>query len=39
LKINKLIEFFDQISFHSFTSIETLRLFWENWKNSFSLNS
>ncbi len=39
LKINKLIEFFDQISFQSFTSIETLRLFWENWKNSCSLNS
>ena len=39
LEINKLIEFFDQISFQSFSSIETLRLFWENWKNSCSLNS
>jgi len=39
LEINKLIALFDQISFQSFTSIETLRLFWENWKNSCSLNS
>jgi len=39
LKINKLIKLFDQISFQSFNSIETLRLFWENWKNSCNLNS
>jgi len=39
LEITKLIEFFDRISFQSFTGIETLRLFWENWKNSCSLNS
>jgi len=39
LKVNKLIKLFDQISFQSFNSIETLRLFWENWKNSCNLNS
>ena len=39
LEITKLIEFFDRISFQSFNSIETLRLFWEDWKNSSSLNS
>jgi type IV secretory pathway ATPase VirB11/archaellum biosynthesis ATPase len=39
LEITKLIDILDRISYQSFTSIETLRLFWENWKNSCSLNS
>jgi len=38
LEITKLIEFFDRISFQSYNSIETLCLYWENWKNSCSLN-
>jgi len=38
LPINKLIKFFDQVSFHSFDNLENLCLFWENWKNSCSLN-
>ncbi len=38
LSINKLIKFFDQVSFHSSDNIENLCLFWENWKNSCSLN-
>jgi type IV secretory pathway ATPase VirB11/archaellum biosynthesis ATPase len=39
LDINKLIVLFDQLSFYSLTNVETLCMFWENWKNSFSLNS
>jgi len=39
LEITKLIEFFDRISFQSYNSIDGLRLFWDNWKNSCSLNS
>jgi hypothetical protein len=39
IEIAKLIDLFDQISFHSFSSIETLQLFWEDCKNSCSLNS
>jgi len=39
LEVTKFIELFDRISFQSSSSIETLRLFWENWKNSWSLNS
>ncbi len=38
LSINKLIKFFDQVSFHSSDNLENLCLFWENWKNSCSLN-
>lgn len=37
--IYKLIELFDQLSFYSLTDVETLCVFWENWKNSCSLNS
>ncbi len=39
LDIYKLIELFDQLSFYSLTNVETLCVFWENWKNSCSLNS
>ena len=39
LDIYKLIELFDQLSFYSLKNIETLCVFWENWKNSWSLNS
>ena len=39
LDIYKLIELFDQLSFYSLTDVETLCVFWENWKNSCSLNS
>ena len=39
LEITKLIDFFDRISFQSFTSIKALLVFWESWKNSCSLNS
>ena len=39
LEITKLIELFDRISFQSYNSIDGLRLFWDNWKNSSSLNS
>jgi Flp pilus assembly CpaF family ATPase len=39
MEITKLIDFFDRISFHSFKSIDALCLFWENWKNTWSLNS
>ena len=38
LSINKLIKFFDQVSFHSSDNLENLCLFLENWKNSCSLN-
>jgi Flp pilus assembly CpaF family ATPase len=38
LSINELIKFFDQVSFHSSDNLENLCLFWENWKNSCSLN-
>ena len=38
ISINKLIKFFDQVSFHSSDNLENLCLFWENWKNSCSLN-
>lgn len=38
LSINKLIKFFDHVSFHSSDNLENLCLFWENWKNSCSLN-
>ena len=36
--ITKLIELFDQISFQSFISVDALRLFWKNWKNTCGLN-
>jgi len=39
LDINKLIELFDQLSYYSLTSVETLCVFWKNWKKSCSLNS
>jgi len=39
LDIYKLIELFDQLSFYSLTNVKTLCVFWENWKNSCSLNS
>ena len=39
LSINELIKFFDQVSFYSSDNLENLCLFWENWKNSCSLNS
>jgi len=39
LNIYKLIELFDQLSFYSLTNVKTLCVFWENWKNSCSLNS
>ena len=39
LDIHKLIKLFDQLSFYSLTNVETLCVFWENWKNSCSLNS
>ena len=39
LNIHKLIELFDQLSFYSLTNVGTLCVFWENWKNSCSLNS
>jgi len=38
LPINKLIKFFDQVSFHSSVNLKNLCLFLENWKNSCSLN-
>jgi Flp pilus assembly CpaF family ATPase len=38
LDLYKLIELFDQLSFYSLTNVETLCVFWENWKNSCSLN-
>jgi len=38
LSINKLIKFFDHVSFHSSDRLENLCLFLENWKNSCSLN-
>ena len=38
LSINKLIKFFDQVSFHSSDNLENLFVFLENWKNSCSLN-
>ena len=38
LSINKLIKFFDQVSFHSSDNLENLHLFLENWKKSCSLN-
>ena len=38
LEIHKLIKLFDQLSFYSLTNVETLCVFWENWKNSCSLN-
>jgi Flp pilus assembly CpaF family ATPase len=36
--ITKLIDLFDQISFQSFISVDALRLFWKNWKNTCGLN-
>ncbi|MBY9017372.1 MAG: type II/IV secretion system ATPase subunit [Candidatus Lokiarchaeota archaeon] len=39
LDIYKLLELFDQLSFYSLTNVKTLCVFWENWKNSCSLNS
>jgi len=39
LDLHKLIKLFDQLSFYSLTNVETLCVFWENWKNSCSLNS
>jgi len=39
LDIYKLIELFDQLSFYSLTNVKALCVFWENWKNSCSLNS
>jgi Flp pilus assembly CpaF family ATPase len=39
MELTKLIDLFDRISFQSFASIDTLRLYWENWKNSCSLYS
>jgi len=39
LEIHKLIKLFDQLSFYSLKNVETLCVFWENWKNSCSLNS
>ncbi|MFX1287004.1 MAG: ATPase, T2SS/T4P/T4SS family [Promethearchaeota archaeon] len=38
LEVTELIKLFDRISYQSFNSIETLRLFWDNWKKSCSLN-
>jgi type IV secretory pathway ATPase VirB11/archaellum biosynthesis ATPase len=43
LKINRidnfeLIDFFHKISYHSVTSIKSLKDFWNNWKNNRSLN-
>jgi len=35
----KLVELFDRLSFYSLTNVKTLCVFWENWKNSCSLNS
>ena len=39
LEIFNLIELFDRLSFYSLTNVEMLPVFWENWKNSCSLNS
>ncbi|MHA1458185.1 MAG: ATPase, T2SS/T4P/T4SS family [Promethearchaeota archaeon] len=38
LELYKLIKLFDQLSYYSLTNVETLCVFWENWKNSCSLN-
>jgi len=38
LDLYKLIKLFDQLSYYSLTNVETLCVFWENWKNSCSLN-
>ena len=38
IKILEQVKLFDKISFQSYNNIDTLRLFWDNWKNSCSLN-
>ncbi len=38
LDLYKLIKLFDQLSYYSLTNVETLCVFWKNWKNSCSLN-